>query len=250
MTSFKITPPIIAHRGASAYAPENTLAAFTKAMQMRVRWIEFDVTFAACGTPIVFHDDVLGRTANGSGLVTEHSYTYLQTLDAGKWFHPEYSGEKILTLAQVLDFLQATGMHANLEVKAPPGKEKELVQAMLPVLHAHRAKMPPILYSSFSVDALVYLRQCLPKVMIGLLVHEWWDSWQQDAQSLSCVSVHVFEELLTAASVQTIKQMQMLALSYTVNDMERAEILFNWGLDAIFTDVPDVALAWWEARKS
>ena len=89
-------PPVIAHRGASAYAPENTLAAFVKAAQLGIRWIECDVMQAACGEVIIFHDETLERTTNGKGDVDRYPYSYLQSLDAGSWFDPIFSGEKNL----------------------------------------------------------------------------------------------------------------------------------------------------------
>jgi len=113
----KIDPPVIAHRGGSAYAPENTLSAFTKAAQLGMQWVEFDVMLAACGTPIVFHDDLLDRTTNATGEVGVHAYTYLQTLDAGAWFNSKFSGERIPTLAQVLQFLKDVKLCANVEIK-------------------------------------------------------------------------------------------------------------------------------------
>src|SRR3990167_7563410 len=120
-------PKVIAHRGASAYAPENTLIAFTKAAQLEIKWIEFDVMQASCGTPIIFHDETLNRTTNGKGDVCRYSYTYLQTLDAGSWFNPRFSGERIPTLNAVMAFLANENMNANIEIKALPGQEEQCV---------------------------------------------------------------------------------------------------------------------------
>ncbi|MBV9574993.1 MAG: glycerophosphodiester phosphodiesterase, partial [Gammaproteobacteria bacterium] len=104
--SLVFSPPVIAHRGASAYAPENTMAAFVKAVQLGIKWIEFDVMATVNGEPIIFHDETLDRTTNAQGEVHHHSYAYLQTLDAGAWYQPFFSGEKIPTLQQVLQFMR------------------------------------------------------------------------------------------------------------------------------------------------
>src|SRR5688572_22496951 len=92
-------PRVIAHRGASAYAPENTMAAFSRAHALGAQWIEFDVWLAACGEVVVLHDETLARTTNGYGRVTDFSYAALQPLDAGSWFGHQFRQEKILTLA-------------------------------------------------------------------------------------------------------------------------------------------------------
>ena len=97
------TPEIIAHRGYSARAPENTLAAIEAAIGAGARAVEFDVQVAACGTPVLFHDANLGRTTNGVGPVRRRTFGQLQALDAGKWFGEDFEGEKLPSLAQALD---------------------------------------------------------------------------------------------------------------------------------------------------
>src|SRR3990167_7450135 len=110
-------PPVIAHRGASAYAPENTLAAFRKAHDLGIQWIEFDVMLSADHVPIIFHDNLLDRTTNGRGEVGDFSFKALHELDAGAWFNPKFSGEHIPSLQDTVAFLRQTGMAANIEIK-------------------------------------------------------------------------------------------------------------------------------------
>src|SRR5262245_86406 len=105
-------PPLIAHRGASAYAPENTLAAFKKAKELGAQWLEFDVQLTACGEIVVFHDERLERTTNGRGWIHEKPYSYLKTLDAGSWFNSQFAGEKIPTLVEALEFLRQNNLMA------------------------------------------------------------------------------------------------------------------------------------------
>src|SRR5438552_7543288 len=88
---------IIAHRGASALAPENTLAAFHKAKEIGAKWVEFDCMLASCGEVVVIHDETLDRTTNGLGRVIDYPYSYLKTLNAGSWFNPIFADEKIPT---------------------------------------------------------------------------------------------------------------------------------------------------------
>lgn len=240
MSQLIFNPPVIAHRGASAYAPENTLVAFTKAAQLGIKWIEFDVMPAACEKPIIFHDDLLERTTNGKGDVQSYSYDYLATLDAGRWFDARFSGEKIPCLQAVLEFLQVSGLNANVEIKGLADDEEKLVVRVLKEMQdflAHTSST--ILFSSFSIETLYLLRAHAPDCLLGLLLHEYNPDWKQLCESLRCVSVHVNNEIITQDFVQEIKGIGRNVLSYTVNEAARAMELYSWGVDAVFSDVPD-----------
>ena len=233
-------PPVIAHRGASAYAPENTIVAFTKAAQLDIKWIEFDVMQAACGEAIVFHDETLDRTTNERGPVGDHPYAYLAALDAGAWFDMRFAGEKIPTLKQALEFLVNTKMSANVEIKPLPGQEKSTAIRALQAVSAYFPQPnPAILFSSFSIESLQALRDSSPNCLLGLLLHDWESRWQTVCQSLQCISVHVNEEIMTRDAAQEIKSMGKYLLCYTVNNPKRAMELYSWGVDAVFSDVPD-----------
>lgn len=235
--SLSFEPPVLAHRGASANAPENTMSAFVRAVQLGIQWVEFDVMLAACGTPIIFHDETLDRTTSASGNVGDYPYAYLQTLDAGAWFKSTFAGERIPTLEQVAEFLVGTGLHANVEIKPLPGQDEATVDATLKVMSAYFTEdSTQILYSSFSIPTLKYLRAHAPHCLMGLLMHEWLPDWQQVAASLHCVAINVNEEILTAERVREIKDTGRLLLSYTVNDTARADQLYGWGVDAVFSD--------------
>src|SRR5262249_41894795 len=106
----------IAHRGASSYAPENTIAAFDLAIVMGARHIELHVHASSDGHVVVIHDDTLDRTTDGSGPVTSHPLTTLQTLDAGSWFRHEFTGERIPTLDVVLGRYKGR-VHVHTEIK-------------------------------------------------------------------------------------------------------------------------------------
>ncbi len=266
MVLLDFTPPIIAHRGASAYAPENTMAAFVKAAQLGIKWVEFDVVLAKCGMPIIFHDETLDRTSNAIGAIDAYPYEYLQTLDAGKWFHPSFSGERIPTLAQVLIFLREAGMSANVEIKPMPGREEETVIKTLEVMQAlslqktchpreggdpcngSLLEMGPrfrgddghILFSSFSVPSLRYLRKYAPNCDMGLLLENWELDWQAVCNELQCVSIHTDEVIINAETALKVKNMNKYLLCYTVNSPARAKELFALGVDAVFSDCPDV----------
>lgn len=243
MSLLHIHPPVIAHRGASAYAPENTMLAFTKAAQLGIKWIEFDVMQTSDGALVIFHDETLDRIAQVPGKIVQSAYAYLHTLDVGKWFTPIFSGEKIPDLSQVTEFLSQHNMSANIEIKATETNEEQVVKRILQEVEKTRwSKKSTILYSSFSLRTLQFLRQHAPHALIGLLLDEWLIDWQKICTSLHCVSVHVNHEILTCNRAQEIKAMGKMLLCYTVNDVKRAQELFSWGVDAVFSDVPDKIL--------
>ncbi len=238
--SFDVMPAVIGHRGACAYAPENTMASFTKAKQLNIPWVEFDVMPAACGEVIVFHDETLDRTTNGKGFVKDYPYAYLRTLDAGSWFDPRFAGERIPTLKQVLPFILENKMAANIEFKALPGQEEWFVERVLDDLEPYFSVTDSrILFSSFYFPALRQLRELSPHCHIGLLLHDWEPDWPVIAKSLECVSIHVNQEILTKEKAAFIKDQWNYLLCYTVNDASRAAQLYEWGVDAVFSDTPD-----------
>ncbi len=110
---------LIAHRGYSAIAPENTLASFQSALEQPIIGVEFDVHLSADGVPVVIHDTTVDRTTNGQGKVAEKTVPELQTLDAGSWFDSRFSQEKIPTLAEVLEFFAFSQVHLYIELKYP-----------------------------------------------------------------------------------------------------------------------------------
>jgi glycerophosphoryl diester phosphodiesterase len=232
-------PPVIAHRGASAYAPENTLSAFTKAVALGVKWVEFDVMAAACGEPIVFHDDELQRTTRQQGRVMNFTYHYLQTLDAGAWFDPRFSGERIPRLNDLLVFLAESKMNVNIEIKAPPASEDALIKRVLQEVSPYWNTGQTFLFSSFSLTALRRLREQAPTCLLGLLLDEWRTDWNSIATDLDCITINTNADNMTAARVHEIKMTNRAVLCYTVNDPMQAAKLFEWGVDAVFSDIPD-----------
>ena len=237
MSPLRFELPIIAHRGASADAPENTMAAFVKAAQLGAQWVELDVMLTAAGEPIVFHDETLDRTTNGHGRVCDYSYAKLRTLDAGRWFSPVFAGEVIPLLQQVLLFLSDMHINANVELKPIAGLEEDTVKQTLAVIQTvFPPPYPSLLFSSFSIKTMYLLRQYLPGSMLGLLLDEWEPGWEKTCKDLNCVSVHVNQAILTEEKAAKIKSMGKALLCYTVNDPERAAELYAWGVDAVFTD--------------
>jgi glycerophosphoryl diester phosphodiesterase len=234
------TPLLIAHRGASNIAPENTLAAFRKAKEIGAEWVEFDVMLSSDGVAVVFHDDTLERTSNGSGELCELPFSYLSQLDAGSWFAPEFAGEKIPTFKDVIEVLKQTGLRANVEIKVPddlaPARELLLVETVLKEISDYWGAMPAPLISSFSMPALQHVRKLDPHANIGVLIHAWFDGWETIAEELQAVSINLNDEIVTQDKAQHIQLLGKSIICYTVDDPRRAQELFALGVNGIFTN--------------
>ncbi|WP_207384176.1 glycerophosphodiester phosphodiesterase [Legionella nagasakiensis] len=232
---------LISHRGASAYAPENTLVAFDKALAMGCRFIEFDVMLSADGEAFIFHDETLQRTTNGRGAFGLTTSAVLKSLDAGRWFSKQYQGVRIPTLREALDWLIASEVQANIEIKPYPGQTEETAVAVLTHLNRYWPQERPWpLLSSFEVEVLDLCHNISPEMPLGLLLDQWQEHWLEQARRLNCYSVHLNKRVLTKSRVEEIKQYDYKVYAYTVNRRRQAEKLLNWGVDAVFSDYPDL----------
>ncbi len=238
--TLKFHSRVIGHRGACGYAPENTMASFIKAAQLNLKWVEFDVMQSSDGIPVIFHDDDLDRTTNARGLLCSQPYAYLQSLDAGKWFNTAFSGERIPSLMTVIAFLQEAHIAANIEIKTLSQHEENLVKHVIREMQPYLQKANDnYLFSSFSFEALRLLRRYAPNCQLGMLLHDWEKNWREISDELQCVSINVNERIMTETMAREIKEQGKWLLCYTVNDPARAQELFSWGVDAVFSDVPD-----------
>ncbi|WP_339782225.1 glycerophosphodiester phosphodiesterase family protein [uncultured Thalassospira sp.] len=229
-------PHIIAHRGASIEAPENTIAAFRIAQVRGVNWIECDVTLSADAQCVLIHDDTLDRTTNGSGPIHEHSLATLRTLDAGAWFSDIYKGERIPTLSETLDTLAALEMGINLEIK-PSGCDAMLLAERVASEIGNRHDVP-VLLSSFDPDVVAAMADLCPALDCGWLVEEIPADWKTRYDALKAAALHVDQKQLTAEKCAEITGEKVPLICYTVNDPDRARTLLSWGVRAIITDNP------------
>lgn len=237
----QINNSIIGHRGAAAYAPENTIASFDKALGLGCNWIEFDVMLSADGEPFIFHDDNLKRTTNGRGQFGHVLADYVQSLDAGSWFSKGFKGEKIPHFSDVIQWLVFTNCNANVEIKPFPGTTEQTAVAVLSCINRFWPASKPLpLVSSFDYDALALCRTLSPELPLGLLLDSWDDNWLLKAAELHCYSLHLNKSILTAKRVEAIKEAGYQLYAYTVNRRRQARKLLDWGVDAVFSDYPDL----------
>ncbi|MCB9984033.1 MAG: glycerophosphoryl diester phosphodiesterase [Rhodospirillales bacterium] len=233
-------PQIIGHRGCAAYAPENTLEGLHTAADMGVEWVEFDVKLTKDQVPILFHDEDLERTTNGSGAVKDFTLTELKELDAGSWFSDGFFGVCIPTLEQAVDVLIERDLGVNVEIKPCPGREKETAEVVLDVLSGIWDDHERLLISSFQHVCLETALDMAADWHRGfLLPEEWPENWQELAEYLQVSSVNLDGRTCTREQVEQALELEKPVLAYTINDPDRARFLQSWGVDGFFTDAPD-----------
>nr|NLD41748.1 glycerophosphoryl diester phosphodiesterase [Actinomycetales bacterium] len=233
-------PQVIAHRGMSSLAPENTLAAFRLCAEHGVTRFELDVDLLADGTVIVLHDSTLDRTTNRTGAYHELSRADLGRIDAGSWFSPEFAGEPVPTLDQVVDLMNENGLDANVELKVrrvPAAQQRALVTAVARDLD----RLDPdrdVLISSFSPLLLHEFRRVVPGARIGILFENKRMNglWHSVGLMLDAAALHPSDSTVTRKSVRRFREAGYEVNVYTVNSRERAEQLAEWGVTGVFTD--------------
>ena len=236
-------PTIFAHRGASAHAPENTLAAFQLAVQHGAPAIELDAKLSVDGEVVVIHDQTVDRTTNGGGVVRQLPLAALRELDAGAKFDPKYLGEKIPTLAEVFEEV-GHKLFINVEITnyASPFDALPLKVAELVKRHGLQDQ---VLFSSFFGLSLRRAHRITPEVPLGLLAFPGF----KGSLARSFVgkltpyqALHPETGDVTPRLIAKAHQDSRRVHVYTVNNPEVMRRLFTWGVDGIFTDDPLLAL--------
>lgn len=244
MNALATLPSLIGHRGARDAAPENTLAGLREAVRQGARWVEVDVTLSRNGVPLLMHDDLLDRTTNGRGAVADTDWAVIRRLDAGAWFGPAFAGEPVPSLADYLTLATQLGLGVNLEIKPSAGRDAETAAVALGVARSIWPSIqPPPLISSFSVISLKTARDLAADWPRGYLMETMPDDWQTVAGQVAAATIHVDHIELDAAKVAAVQATGRQVLAYTVNDVARAHVLFDWGVAALFTDRPAMMAA-------
>lgn len=234
---------VIAHRGASGYAPENTIASFNKALELKANYIELDVQMTKDRELVVIHDTNIARTTNGSGEVREFTYEELKKYDAGQWFHKKYSGQKIPTLQDVLsNYYGKVGL--LIEIKNP-NLYPEIAERLATELKKHGIvglKNDKVIVQSFDIDLLKQFKKILPNIPLGLLVKfrmQGISNVQLKAWSDFVHFINPNKALITKKLVKRIHAHDLRVIPYTVRDKKSIKGLMDARIDGIVTDYPD-----------
>jgi glycerophosphoryl diester phosphodiesterase len=230
-------PLVIAHRGASAFAPENTLAAFRLARRQGAPMVELDVHQTKDRRLVVIHDPTLTRTTGRRSAVASWTLAQLAAFDAGSWFDPRFATERIPTLAAVLAAL-GPRMAVNIELKGGrrpyAGLEARVIALLRQMGWTRRA-----LISSFHATRLARIRRLHPTIAIGILVHPWsLPVALARARRFRAVSVHPPVRVVTRALVSRLHAEGLLVFPYTVDRRDEQRRLHLMDVDGFFTNRP------------
>jgi glycerophosphoryl diester phosphodiesterase len=227
---------VVAHRGASGHAPENTMAAFRRAVEMGAQFIETDIHLTRDAELVAIHDATLERTTNGSGQVKNFTLAELRALDAGSWFAPEFAGERIPTLEEIIAFAREADVVFYLELlaDAPWGAEHALSAALRRAGESSRMAV-----LSFVAAALATLRRLDPVVMTGLLFDKPLDDPVGRAVDTGARQLAPRGDLVTPQLVEQAHAAGLQVVTWTVNDPTEMRALLEAGVDGIMTDYPD-----------
>jgi glycerophosphoryl diester phosphodiesterase len=235
-------PLVVAHRGASADAPENTLAAFSLAMTHGAQLVECDVHLSTDGVPVVIHDETLDRTTDGTGPVSALTLSQLKALDAGGWKGARFSGERIPTLDETLALCAG---RARVFVELKRGGGPSLVDAALASIARAGCDVAVI---SFGPNEVGGVAQARPDLPLGFLVGKTHLDAHgvaratEMARELGADFISPQEQAVDVAFIAASHGAGLPVSVWTVDDPERMRALASYGIDALTTNCPGVAL--------
>jgi len=231
---------VIAHRGASGHAPENTLAAFRRAVALGASFIETDLHLSRDAHFVAIHDDTVNRTTNGQGKVHDLTLVDLRRLDAGSWFGSEFSGERIPTLEEILEFSKKNDVVFYLELKPAGawGGEHALVGAL-----RESGEIARTIVISFDAGIIAALRKIEPTLMTGLLFDGQTDQPLERAVEVGARQLAVRGDLVTPALIAAAHKRDLQIVCWTVNQPAHMRMLIEAGADGIMSDYPDRLVA-------
>ncbi|MBP3892263.1 MAG: glycerophosphodiester phosphodiesterase [Solobacterium sp.] len=233
-------PLIWAHRGASGYAPENTLIAFQKAVDLKADGVELDVQRSKDGVLVVCHDETIDRTSDGKGWIQDLTFEELRSYNFNTRFK-EFGNQKIPTFEEVLNLLKPTGLTINIELKTGvlfyPGIEKEVVEMV------HACGMEEhVVYSSFNHASCLKVRECNPNAYLGFLNRDGFIGYEEYAKAHGVQAIHPpIYHLQYPDVIADCKRLGLDINVWAVDEEKYMRMCIEMGVHAIITNYPDVA---------
>lgn len=235
-------PLIIAHRGASAYAPENTMASFNLAMEMNSDGIELDVHMTKDKAIVVCHDETVNRTSNGNGFIKDLTLQEIRELDAGSWFGEEYKGEKIPLLEEVMDLIKHKDMLLNIELKNAPILYEGIEEKVIDMIRSYNME-DRVIISSFNHYSLIEVKKINPRLKTGILymaglVEPWIYAKRINAEALH----PLFYNIMVPEMVKGCHENGIMLNPFTVDDDNFIAAMVRSSVNGIITNYPDRAI--------
>lgn len=234
----------IAHRGASAYYPENTMISFEGAIAMGADMVELDVQLTRDGEVVVFHDEKLSRCTNGKGKISDYTLVELKKLDAGSWLDKKYKSAKIPTLEEVLKLCRGK-IAVNIEIKTEAVREniKGGIEEKSLKIVEQSGMREHIVFSSFDPRALKHLKQIDSSAATAVLFGKKRYGSKLPAQIMDLLAADAFncsQDELSKKWFTNIKANNIPVNIYTVNDKKNMRRFLEMGVSGIFTNKPDI----------
>jgi glycerophosphoryl diester phosphodiesterase len=234
-------PVVVAHRGNSGSAPENTVAAFTQALTAGAEMLELDVRMTRDFFLVVMHDQDIRRTTNGSGKVWDYSLQELRAFDAGQWYGPKFKGERIPTLRQIMDLLPPQ-VTLNIEVKTDGEPREHIAMEEAVILAVMEKKLEDrTIVSSFDHAYLKRFHHLFPAIRTGALhlpVRDTMNKPSRIARTLGCSTFICARHLLTKRMVEDAHAHDIPVGCYTINTREDLDRMLRMQVDAVISDHP------------
>ncbi|WP_150271754.1 glycerophosphodiester phosphodiesterase family protein [Paenibacillus tepidiphilus] len=239
----------IAHRGASGYAPENTMPAFALALDMKADSVELDIHLTKDGIPVIIHDDTVNRTTDGKGYVRNMTLQQIKQLDAGTWFNEaypmfareSYAGIPVPTLEEVFETF-GKDLHYVLEIKA--SKTDRMMEPVINELITKYDLEDEVAIHSFSASSLRRFHQINPEIPLYQLI--WYDNTAARVSESYLADVKTYAvgigpnfQGISSAYVAQVKRSGLKVIPYTVNYQVNMDKAYMWGVDGVYTNYPD-----------
>ncbi len=253
-----VKPLIIAHRGASAVAPENTLAAFQRAIDDGAEGIEFDVRLAKDGIPVVFHDGDLKRVAAKNVLLKDLTAAELGKIDVGSWFNrfkphradESFSAETVSTLHEVLDFLRDFRGLIYIELKCQANEAEEISENVCRTIADFPFLLPQIIVKSFQFETIPFVRRFCPEVQTAALfepklatVLRRKNDYAETARDFGADQISVHFSLATVKLIANAEKLNMPVTIWTADNPLWLQRAIERKITAIITNNPARLLA-------
>ncbi len=227
-------PQVIAHRGASAHAPENTLAAFRRAAELGADAIETDLRVTRDGRFVLLHDSRVNRTTDGRGRIADLPFDAVRRLDAGSWFDEEFAGERVPLIEETLALAAELDLGIYLELKAP--LDGSLPFALAEQLRRSR-RLERVALLSFDPSALALMRATEPRIATALLVGRSGPTIEAARRAGARLLAPRYRRI-TARLVRRARDAGLGVVAWTVNEREEMRKMLSLGIDGIMTNWP------------
>lgn len=240
---------IISHRGANKYAPQNTIPAFKKSVEIGIDGFETDVHITKDEQLVLCHNYTIDETSDGKGKIAEKTLKELESYDFGGYFSPKYKNTKIPTVDEFLSFVEGTDISVlNIELKSPEENETAIVRETIRLVKEH-GLFEKLIISSFDPKLLVEAKEIDQSTKTGLLYSPNQRSTYKNrlisrpidyAKSIGVDAIHPIHMFVDERLVSNAHEAGMLVNPWTVDTVKQIERMIKCGVDGIITNFPDV----------